>query len=621
MSAFPYDSIAAYQRWTIVSDAEDRAGLSPQGPAKFALARDAKIASAGSCFAQRIAERLPRYGMQYFIAEPKAAPYSARYGNVYSARQLQQLLERALGRFDPLERAWETRDGRFVDPFRPTVEPGGFASIEALEADRREHLAAVAQLFREVDAFVFTLGLTEIWSDARDGAVFPGCPGRGRGTYDPERHVYSNLDVAQTCAALEAFLESLARINQGARVILTVSPVAIAATMEPMHVVRASLLTKSILKVAAEHVARRHPNVDYFAAYDAVMANLGQERLFAPDGRHVIDAVADRTVALLVRSYVDAPEETRKPRPVLPGEDLDLADDCEEDRLFKLLVRDRSRGASNGTAPHEARIAHPVPIYVAGDSGSLTFRNSLYSVPGYGVPFIGCVLHTLALHASELTDPEGELNAALLSALLCANVLARDGAGSYRVMLDYDRTFQLAEDRFRFEPPLLLSCGSYDAPNVRSEFQQRAVALPAAVRPAAYRAPHVDDLAFDEAMALARPLFAPFERGLLLLRSYGFVNLAVHAVVPPGTEQGIFVPNSWYDISAAYASVIVTNAVMAEICARLDVPFVDLWSEVTGPDGLRDSRYTLDTAHLNDAASQLSVRRLLEALEGRARHA
>lgn len=55
-------------------------------------------------------EDLPKFGYDM---------YSARYGNIYSARQLLQMLQRADGSFPREEACWET-NSRFYDPFRPS---------------------------------------------------------------------------------------------------------------------------------------------------------------------------------------------------------------------------------------------------------------------------------------------------------------------------------------------------------------------------------------------------------------------------------------------------------------------------------------------------------------------
>ena len=108
-----------------------------------------RISTAGSCFAQHIARNLARNGYNYqdFEPAPLLLPagrrnafgyglFSARYGNVYTARQLRQLLERAFGVFQPEEAVWNGA-GRFFDPFRPTIEPGGFHSEDEVAISRR----------------------------------------------------------------------------------------------------------------------------------------------------------------------------------------------------------------------------------------------------------------------------------------------------------------------------------------------------------------------------------------------------------------------------------------------------------------------------------------------------
>lgn len=621
MSDFPYASIPEYQKWTVVSDSADRRTLSPQGPVKFRLPRDAKIASAGSCFGQRLAERLPGLGLDCLVAEPAGAPFSARWGTIYNVRHLQQLLERALERFVPLERAWATAEGRFVDPFRPSVEPAGFATAEAVDEDRGRHLAAVRRLFTELDLFIFTLGLTEYWSDARDGAVFPMCPGRGRGVFDPGRYVHQNAGVAETCAALDGFVDLLREINPRARVVLTVSPVPIAATLESMHVVRASVLTKSVLKVAAESIAAKHDNVDYFATYDLVTANLGAEALYAADGRHVVDAVADRVTRLFAATYFGldgtpspAAGETEQLTAALAG-------DCDEDRLLALLSAERARSVVREPRAEVGSVEHPIPLYFVGESGSLTFRDSLYRFPQYADTFIGRGLHTPNLYAGELADADGRLNSVVLSALVSAGVLRTDQREGYAVQPDYNRMLGFAGD-LRMSPPVTLFCGALDASRLWTILNSALIEIPAELGHGAWLPRRADDVPFDEAVAIALRMLERFELGLRTLKSYGLDHLAVHMVPPLADQPALWHANPWHDlIGIAQRAAIVMNHCIAGVCERVGVVHVDIWSQVTGADGWRDPRYTLDAGHLNFEASVLSVGRLLDAFAAQPRYA
>ena len=277
-----------------------------------------KVATAGSCFAQHISRRLREEGFEFLNVEPgpddaaEAAArgfrdFSARCGNVYTARQLVQLFDRAFGYFRPQDRAWERRDGRFCDPFRPRVEPAGFAAREDVMHESQQHLAAVRSMFRSLDVFVFTLGLTECWISRLDGAAYPVAPGVVAGEHDPRRHEFVNFGVGEVVADLEQFIRKLQLVNPRARMILTVSPVPLAATYEPRHVLVSTVYSKSVLRVAAEDISRRHPHVVYFPSYEIITGPHAGGRYFEPDLRTVTAAGVDHVMRVFMDSMTDAP--------------------------------------------------------------------------------------------------------------------------------------------------------------------------------------------------------------------------------------------------------------------------------------------------------------------------
>jgi len=305
----PYAGLPRSAYWRTAVGAADRGALVPQVGGAELFGPRTRIASAGSCFAQNMARELKAAGFAYFETESGPAwfdeqsratmgygLYSARFGNVYTAAQLRQLLERCLGESDFAEPAWQ-EGGRFHDPFRPTVQPGGFASLDALEEDRARHLAAVRTLFEQLEVFVFTLGLTEGWRSRTTGAVFPICPGCEVGTFDASLHEFVNFPVSAVVADLDAFLARFRALNPAAQVVLTVSPVPLAATYAGRHVLEATTYSKSVLRVAAEEARLRHDNVHYFASYE-IVTGLGRPDYFEADRRgvapeavaHVMDA-------------------------------------------------------------------------------------------------------------------------------------------------------------------------------------------------------------------------------------------------------------------------------------------------------------------------------------------
>jgi hypothetical protein len=205
----PYQTLPAHRFWKRSIADVPPAAVDPVVSAKFKICPTDRVATAGSCFAQHIARHLRNFGFNYFVTE-SAHPlvehwvndrhqyglFTARYGNVYTSRQFLQLLQRTYGQFFPQDDAWPIGGGRFVDPFRPQIQPGGFASRRELDADRTQHLAAVRRAVEQLDVLVFTLGLTEGWISRSDGAAFPLCPGVAGGTFDEGHYVFLNLRVA-----------------------------------------------------------------------------------------------------------------------------------------------------------------------------------------------------------------------------------------------------------------------------------------------------------------------------------------------------------------------------------------------------------------------------------------
>ncbi|MFG5408132.1 GSCFA domain-containing protein [Piscinibacter sakaiensis] len=301
----PYEALPDERYWRRAVAGLDPSQVDPVGPGfPLRIAPGERVASAGSCFAQHLSRALEAAGMGYLVTEeapPGLSPaeaaarhyriYSARYGNVYTARQLRQLFERAFGRFTPLEEAWARDDGRWVDPFRPQIEPEGFESLEALRAARDEHLAAVRRMFEQLDVLVFTLGLTEAWADRRDGAVFPLAPGVAGGRHDPARHVFRNARVAEVVDDLRSLLRGLRELNPRARLLLTVSPVPLVATAEPRHVLVSTAASKAVLRAAAQEIADDEPGCAYFPSYELVTGPQQRGAAFEADLRSVRPAV------------------------------------------------------------------------------------------------------------------------------------------------------------------------------------------------------------------------------------------------------------------------------------------------------------------------------------------
>jgi hypothetical protein len=303
MSQHPYKALPKKAFWRRSVAGRPPEAVDPVGEFDVRIDATTKVATAGSCFAQHIARYLKNSGYCYYVAEPghpiipasarerqNYGLFSCRYGNIYTTRQLVQLMDRAYGRFDPAEAPWQKARDVFLDPFRPTTQPGGYISPEEMLADRAQHLAAVREMFETLDVFVFTLGLTECWRSKEDGAVFPVCPGVEGGTFDPDKYEFYNQSAEDVTADLIAFRNALHSVNPKAQIILTVSPVPLVATAVPgEHVLSATTYSKSVLRVAAETVRRAFDNVHYFPSYEIITGAFNRGAYYAADLRNVLE--------------------------------------------------------------------------------------------------------------------------------------------------------------------------------------------------------------------------------------------------------------------------------------------------------------------------------------------
>jgi hypothetical protein len=164
---------------------------------------------------------------------------------------------------------WEA-DGRFYDPFRPNIEPNGFASAAEMVASRELAIEAFRISLKTANVFVFTLGLTESWFHAQHGYEYPMCPGTVAGTFDAKQHQFVNQDYPFISATLLEALRKVRTLNRNIRFLLTVSPVPLTATASGNHVLVASTESKSVLRAVAGHVARQLDYADYFPSYEII---------------------------------------------------------------------------------------------------------------------------------------------------------------------------------------------------------------------------------------------------------------------------------------------------------------------------------------------------------------
>ena len=340
MADNPYSSLPDHRFWRKAVASLPPYAIDPIVTTPFKIARHDRVATAGSCFAQEIAHRLQSSGYTYYLAErPPAdmsaaeaerrnyAMYSCRYGNLYTTAQFLQLIERAYGRFKPQIDYWtRPEDGRIVDPFRPRIEPDGYATIEEMRADREKHLAATRNMLETMDVFIFTFGHTETWRHKSDGAILQLAPGVAGGEWDENVYEFYNMTVSEVVRDFLAAVDRIREVNPRVRIILSVSPVGIIATYEDRHVIVSNMAVKSILRAAADEVVRARPNIAYLPSYDLVNVSPNAARFYRDDTRRINPHGIDRTMKMFFDHFTDRAAETTAVRSLK----IDVAAEAED---------------------------------------------------------------------------------------------------------------------------------------------------------------------------------------------------------------------------------------------------------------------------------------------------
>ncbi len=295
----PYMSLPACSFWKSSVASLKPAKINGLWDPKFQILPDDRVSTYGSCFAQHIGNALIKRGYTWFRSEP--APFgmtkenkkkfgynlfSSRTTNIYTPSLLNQWAGWAMDPDHTPDEVWQ-KNGRFFDPFRPRVEPDGFASLAEMRSARDTTIRAFHKSISKARFFVFTLGLTERWVNSAEYYEYSICPGTAAGSFDPAIHRFDNMDYASVSESLKSALTRLRRINPEIKIILTVSPVPLIATASDAHVLVATMHSKSILRAVAGQFALEYDDVDYFPSYEIINSPVFKGRFFESDQRSV----------------------------------------------------------------------------------------------------------------------------------------------------------------------------------------------------------------------------------------------------------------------------------------------------------------------------------------------
>ena len=234
--------------------------FTPEIEPKFRFRPEDKFYAIGSCFARGIEHTLAQRQIPVESAAPefvKLQPVNKEvtglgFTNKYNTFSILNEIRWALDAeaVFPLDSIVQVTESTWFDPHTtPTLELAGLE--ETLE--RRALMQIVTKRVAQCRAVIITLGLIEVWRDCEVDVYTNSIPARQVLKTQPERYQLHLTGFAQNWANLEATHALLTRYGHpDVRIVITVSPVPLLATLSKMDVVVANTYGKSLLRAVAQ---------------------------------------------------------------------------------------------------------------------------------------------------------------------------------------------------------------------------------------------------------------------------------------------------------------------------------------------------------------------------------
>lgn len=275
------------------------------------LRRTASLFTMGSCFARGLERAAKEAGMNATSLNTQrylGPNIVTGYVNRYNTASLLNELRWASGEPFNEDSFMERKPGRFIDAHSHPV-------VDLMELDElRDLRTKLNQYFKHAlsaDVVTITLGLIEGWFDKLTGSMLNLNPvyGRddgGRQLLDGDRFEFRVMSHAENMANLEKIYQLLTTHNPKVKIIVSVSPVPLAATFSHRDVAIANMLSKSMLRSCAETWVGRHPDIQYFPSYE--MAVLSDPAIVYKEDRiHIQEDFVRRIMSHFMEHCVEAP--------------------------------------------------------------------------------------------------------------------------------------------------------------------------------------------------------------------------------------------------------------------------------------------------------------------------
>lgn len=241
-------------------------------PASRPVGHSSAIVSVGSCFAERMGDRLRRYKFR-LLQNP--------FGIIFHPQPLIAPLEAALAGQEPFTDELFFHDGRWRSlAFHSILSHHDRRFLE----DRVKAALQVTNMaLRQADLLILTLGSAMGFVDRQSGRIVANCH-----KLPDARFERKMSRVSEVVAAVEPFLAEFLGQNPKAQVLLTVSPV-----RHLRNGIVENSGSKAVLRAACDELCAALERVHYFPAYELQMDDLRDYRFYGRDLAHPSEVAED----------------------------------------------------------------------------------------------------------------------------------------------------------------------------------------------------------------------------------------------------------------------------------------------------------------------------------------
>ena len=280
----------------------------PHAEAGFSIPADAAIFATGSCFARNVEKSLKFIDFNV-VSSPWTLPVN-RDGEEQSPLYNKYTIHSILNEFkwalspEPVDHSkYIVADNKGIyHDLNVTSHVDVTGTLEEMTAFRKafnDTFAAAAT----ADVIIITLGMVECWYDTETQTYLNIMPPKSLMSLYKDRFQFHVLDYNDIVSALSELHAVLSRGRETPpNIIITVSPVGLAATFRPDDVLVANSYSKSVQRAAVEAFTMTH-QASYFPSYEYVTLTDSKFAWSDRDFRHVRQETVDRIMADVLLAY------------------------------------------------------------------------------------------------------------------------------------------------------------------------------------------------------------------------------------------------------------------------------------------------------------------------------